>query len=96
MSARRLRERLSDERDGEEEPAEGIASPLKNVSLALKWRKGGLAASGCFHGHERLLSMAPMVIEGVGVLGIGVLDRLAAVIGSWRLYGSTSDMECLV
>src|SRR4051794_9171766 len=40
-----------------------------------------LQASGCFQGHDKLLSIAPMVMVGAGILE-GVADLLVASIGS--------------
>jgi hypothetical protein len=47
-----------------------------------------LTASGCFQGHDRLLSMAPIVIEGplsAPAAFEGVPDLLIATMDSWRL-----------
>src|SRR5690242_12925647 len=66
------------------------------LAIALQRHVGLLTASGCFHGQDKLLSMAPSVIPGVGPFCMGVLERLDALIGSLRPYGSSSDIDCRV
>ena len=66
MVSRPFREGLADEGDGKKEPAEREASPLR-LSLASTRQPGASerpTASGCFQGQERLLSIAPIEMEG--------------------------------
>lgn len=50
-------------------------------------KRGQQTASGCFHGHDKLLSIAPIVILALftSCKFRGVVDLLVAVIESWRL-----------
>lgn len=90
-------EGLADKGDRQEEPAERVASPLSQGQYVLCGDSQRLlTASGCFHGHDKLLSMAPSVISGVGPFCIGVVERLDALMGSLRPYGSSPDIDCRV
>jgi hypothetical protein len=57
-----LRKGLPNQRDREEEPSKRKASPLKSVSnlIGIKPVHKELTASGCFHGQDKLLSIAPI------------------------------------
>ena len=97
MTARGFGEGLADEGHGEEEPAKWVAAPLGLCQYTIvEGRKRALTASGCFQGHDKLLSIAPIVAVGVGPTCLGVFDRLVVVMGSRRPYGSIASIECLV
>ena len=75
------------ERLGERASRMGNFATTKQLGRARTTIENLLTASGCFHGHDKLLSMAPIVMEasfpesGLG----GVSALLAADIASWRL-----------
>lgn len=81
-----LRERLTDKRHRKEEPAERKTTPLLHrQQIGMVTDMTGLTASGCFQGHDKLLSMAPMEMAGPFDVSEGVCGLLEAVIDSWRL-----------
>lgn len=76
------------ERRGERASRMGSFATRKLLAdLILALIRGLLTASGCFHGHDKLLSMAPIEMKAAFPESelAGVPDLLAADIASWRL-----------